>query len=198
MFYEQLVENRLRELIPGVDCHGRDRKLYDTAREDLAYYLQIKWGFEEFSMLDFRNRFLECIGEEGQPVKVFIDNWLSGWYKKWKQRVKIILRDEHWTADKEQVTRMIKRGANLISHIDLKRYKQPLIEALINHGEIACTKVLAGQSVKRQLAARGLAPKTVEEKLNFLNVTMNRLIGVTKTTGPLVFIKLGKVYFKKW
>jgi len=198
MFYEQLVENRLRELIPGVDCQGRDKRLCDIAKADLAYYLQVKWGFEKFSILDFRNRFLECIGSEGMSVKIFVYNWISNWYVQWKKRVKIILKDTEWTADKQQVTRMIKRGAGLLSHVDLVRYRRPLIETLINHGEIACLDILANQFVKKEIANRGLAPKTVEEKLNFINMIMGKMVKVATATGPLVFIKLGKVYFKKW
>ena len=46
---------RLKILIPGIQCVGRDNKLFDIAVKDLKYYLAFKWGMDTYDAREFNS-----------------------------------------------------------------------------------------------------------------------------------------------
>jgi len=192
-FFHALVGRGLKEVIPQIDIKGRDRRMYEIALEDLEYYLRRKWRISNH--LDFLDKFTRCIEKEGEPVRIYVFNWLRNWYSQWLKRVKLILRDTEWTSDKEQITQMIRKGSKLISISDVRQYKQPIVETLIRHGIIVCVDTIADQIVKREIAQRGVAPEVPEEKFTMLNTMLRHAKDIAGSITPLIFIRLNKEYF---
>jgi len=195
-YFEQLVEIKLKELIPNVDCYGRDHELFIIAQNDLRYYLMLKWNFTIFNFKDFDSVFMECIYNSGKTIKLFIDNFLSNWYRKWLQRVKILSVNDNINEN------MYEHSVSILFNIPkrvlmgLDEYLLPLVECLFNHGEFACVEQIADRALKMTLAQSKHKPKTIEDKLRFLQAIMSNMVDeVTGFKGPLIYFRLNRNYF---
>lgn len=181
--------------MPKIDCRGKDVLMFKTAQQDLMYYLMIKWRI--YNPHRFRDKFLETLGDEGGAVKIFIDNFIGTWYKKWQERVKIVTSDTDPMADKRQMTKMLKLDPRAYRIVNQDRYLMPLVECLFRHGDFACTRMLAERTLMMTVVRRGKPPKGAEEEVNFLSTVMNHIAAMSQTKGQVIFIKLGKMYFKE-
>lgn len=195
-YFSQLVENSLKSIIVDVDCDYRDQILFNIAKEDLQLYLMVKWGYDKADKNMFNEMFLDVLVDEGEPIKIFIDNFYRNWYKKWLQRVTVIPSNNNLSSNKEdsQATLLINIPRRVISNID--NYLLPLVECLFNHGEFACTKQIADRALKVTLAKSKHGPKTLEDELRLLNTVMSNMTDeVDNFDGALIFFKLGNKYF---
>lgn len=190
------MEIKLKELIPDIDCYGKDHELFIIAQNDLKFYLMLKWNFTSFNFGDFDRVFMECIYSGGKTVKLFIDNFLSNWYRKWLQRVKILSINEDINEN------MYSHSVSILFNIPkrvlmgLDEYIYPLIECLFNHGEYACTEQIADRAIKITLGKSKHKPQTVEDQLRFLQTVMGNMVDeVTNYKGALIYFKLNKNYF---
>jgi len=169
--------------------------MYEIACEDFVHYLIVKWRITDKKI--FHDKFLDCL-VEGMSAKIFVDTWVRSWYDKWKQRVKLILKEEDWTSDKEQVTRMVRRGSSMLGAGAITRFKEPIIEQLINSGEIACVNILAEQLIKAEVGRMNAKPRSTKQEIHFVNHLMKKLRGYIGVRGPLVFLKVHKEYFRQF
>ena len=191
------MEIKLKELIPDVDCYGSDHELFIIAQNDLRYYLMFKWNFTSFNFGDFDRVFMECIYNSGKSVKLFIDNFLSNWYRKWLQRVKVLSINDDIEENKYQHTVSLLFNIPKRVLMGLDKFMFPLIECLFNHGEYACTEQIADRAIKITIGKSKRRPETVEEELSFLQVTMNNMVNeITNYKGALIYFKLNKNYSK--
>jgi len=193
MFFEQLVEKRLREIIPDFDPNKYDRLLFITAQQDLKYYLQVKWNLEEFSSQNFSEQFLKYLAEEGTRIKVFIDGWLDSWYKAWKKQVTVILEGDHRNNDKFQASKMVEFGSTQLGLAQNQEFIRPLVEVLVNCKQIVCLDFIMA-SIIRKLKKR--PTRTVKDKIEFTNKIMSHVRAVTEEEDIKVYIKIKNSYFR--
>jgi len=193
MFLEELIKKRLKELHPNFDYISVENIMYRTALQDIEYYFKTMWNIE--THVQFMTKFIDTLAERPIAFKEEIDVWLSFWFCKWKQRVKIIFKVEEFNRTTEQLQKLVQRGSNRISYQMLQEYKRPVIICLIQHGEICFTDQLAEQLIKRTLAKRRL-PKGAEDKIKFLNTLLNKAKDMSMMSGPLIFLKPNMEVFK--
>lgn len=196
-YFDKLVEIKLKKLIPDVNCFGSDYELFSIAKNDLRYYLMLKWKFTSFNFKDFDRVFMECIYNGSKSVKIFIDNFLDNWYKKWLQRVKILSVNDD--IDKNMYDHSVSILFNIPKRVlmGLDEYVYPLIECLFNHGEYACTEQISDRAIKITLGKTKHKPRTVEERLRFLQTIMSSMVNeVTNYDGALIYFKLNKNYYR--
>jgi len=197
--FEDLVKKKLEEYVPQVECYDRDKKLFEICVSDLKYYLVYKWNFESHLLeQDFREKFLECINEEGENILPIVDLWIKNWIMQWDKRVKIVIRDEDYTLDKRQLSNFVRKGEASLSPLEIEELKYPVVCTLIEHGEIVGLDIISEQVIKGELGKVYSTPSTwdVKEKLNFINMVMKKVGEYTSITGPLIFIKLTGIYFR--
>jgi len=194
--FTDLVRSKLKEYVPQIG--DSDDRLYQIATEDLKLYLMYKWNFESHLLeSDFTDKFLECVTEEGEDILPLIDLWFSNWIVKWNQRVKIIVKDKDWNVNVNQLSKLIKRGASLLEPKEIEEYKWPIVNTFIEHGEIACVNIIADQIIKREIGKESeVHTWNLERKLQFINMLMKKVVGYISFKGPLVFVKLDKIYFR--
>lgn len=191
----QLVEASLKEIILNIDCRGRDKKLFLIAQSDVKYYLGMEWRIENFTDNIFYKKFEEYMIEEGMNVKVFMDQYFSKWYKKWQQRVQIVLGDNVPNVDGMLMTKMFRVNPRIISFSKLTMFRFPVIESLIKHGEIACLNLIGDTIIKSTLAECKEPPNTPEKEVQLLNKILAKVRMMSKTDIPIVFISVKGNYF---
>jgi len=202
MFLEELVKKRLKELHPDFDYVHVENIMYRTALQDIEYYFKTMWNIE--THVQFMSRFTDTLAERPWALKEEIDAWLSLWFSKWKQRVKLFFKEEEFNRSTEQLQKMVMRGSNRIGYQMLQEYKRPVIICMIQNDEICFVDQLAEQLIKRVLAkfvdqlaeqlikrvlAKERLPKGIEGKIEFLNILLNKVKDLSNTSGPLIFLK---------
>ncbi len=189
-FLEELIKKRLEELHPNFDAVHIERRMYEACKEDIVNYFKVKKRITEE---EFEDYFFNYFAEEAKVCKEEVDAWISLWYTTYKKRVKLMLGDEHlYNKGFAQLQKLERRGNKKVSHQLIKEMKVPIIETLINHGEICFTEVIAEQYIKYCAAnEKHLSLTTQEEQLNFLSKVMKYAAIRSKLSGYLVYLKLG-------
>lgn len=196
--FEELVRKKLEEFVPQLDSI-KDKRLIDICVEDFRLYLMYKWKFESQNRgMDFRNKFLECINNEGNEILPFCDMWMQNWIEQWRKKVKIITNRKDWSRDKRQVSKLIRRGERKLTPVKIDEFKWPIITTMIEHGNIVCLDILSDQLLKRELGRyKGLPNKwSIKEELQYLNLMMVKAKEMVSTHGPIVYIKIDGDYFR--
>lgn len=201
----ELVNKRLIELIPQFDRSKMgDRKLYEIACEDIENFLMVNWDseirhlYDEEEMCDNTvknsNRLLMSkifylkVAEDPDQVKQEIDAFLSLWYKKWIERVKIVWGFEEMGEGLDKNQMYVQRGDKVLSSEDIKLYEEAAIFTLIRYGEYVGTQILANNIVRNCAGKKGLISDKIEEKVKFQIEVIRAARGMAQTFGKLLFI----------
>jgi hypothetical protein len=74
-----------------------------------------------------------------------------------------------------------------------------VIESLIRNGEICGTAILAENLVKMELGSyteKKIDPQCDQDVLNLVNGTLKRARNMSRSKGPLIFVRLDKRFFQ--
>ena len=83
------------------------------------------------------------------------------------------------------------------SEDEIEDIKKAVVQTLIKSGEICCTEILTDSLFKKLLGEYSEKTKwTQETKLNFMASIIREAKRISRTHGPLIFIKPDKRYYK--
>jgi len=198
MFVEELIRKRLEELHPNFNYLHTEHKMYVTAVEDFINYYAVK---NKHSVEGARLMIEGEIEERGLDAKQEIDMWMNLWLVTWKKRVKLVFTDEEYNRYTKTVTQLIKkdktqRNYRNVSYQRIKQFQRPIIECLIQNGELVFTKMLSEEIIKQKLSTYKNPLNNAKGKLDALYFIMRRVRGLSRISGPLIFLKVNKSLFR--
>lgn len=215
----EMIENRLKELLPQFSSEGIDHKLFTVAVEDFINYVKVKFSVEFRQLreaeaeyyaafgemyydtikelsgstsedLFIKNLFSKLIEEDAQTAKDEIDAWVSLWLAKWKTRVQIIFGNEDMhNKNFNQMLKVSKRHEDM-GFQEAKDYKEPVIYALVTNGEIVGTEILSNVIINKTYNKLRSRPREVKDKLQFINECMKEVKTMSFISGKFIFISV--------
>jgi hypothetical protein len=195
---EMLLSEKLKSRNPLLDIYGSDRKVLQIACEDFTNYLKVFWGLigRDAATCELIDKLEGLQRDEPRELEEFIDLWTGIWLKKWMERVKLLISDE----DQKKWNRMTKILINAEpiwrKLINRREMQEVVVFTLIKNGEICGTSILAENLLKMELGENKRKYTREEEQiLNLVNNTLRKARELTRSKGPLIFVKLDKGYY---
>jgi len=201
-FIELLLLESLKRKNPLLDLEGMDRKVLQIAYEDLLNYLKTVWNISSFKYkveYEIAEKIRNFYTENPEELLEFLDIWTGIWLKKWNERVKLLIGndDRKWRKINKNLTAGEPLWFQLRSREEFKDY---VIKSLIKNGEICGTSILAENLIKMELGASFEKNKSKlndrENLLNLLNNTLRRARELSRSKGPLIFMRIDKRFFQ--
>jgi len=197
-FIEMLLSEKLKNKNPMLDIFGADRKVLQIACQDLTNYLKVHWNLvgKEANECELADKLEEFYQNEPKELEEFIELWTGIWLKKWGERVKLLIGDEdskRWN----KMTKILNNAEPLWRRLANRREMQEVvISTLIRNGEICGTSILAENLLKMELGENKRKYATEEEHaLNIVNNTLRKAREITRSKGPLIFVRIDKGYY---
>jgi hypothetical protein len=197
-FIEMLLSEKLKNKNPMLDIFGADRKVLQIACQDLTNYLKVQWNLvgKEANECELADKLEEFYQNEPKELEEFIELWTGIWLKKWGERVKLLIGEEdskRWN----RMTKILNNAEPLWRRLANRREMQEVvISTLIRNGEICGTSILAENLLKMELGENKRKYATEEEHaLNIVNNTLRKAREITRSKGPLIFVRIDKGYY---
>jgi hypothetical protein len=200
-FIEILLSEKLKNKNPMLDLFGADRKVLQIACQDLTNYLKVHWNLigKEASEWELVDRLEEFYKKEPKEFEEFLDLWTSMWLKKWSERVKLLIGKEDSTKW-DKVTKTLSKAEPLWRKLaNRKELQEVVISTLVRNGEICGTSILAENLLKMELGEDRKNYSTEREQtLNLVNNTLRRARELSRSKGPLIFVRIDKGYYNNF
>jgi hypothetical protein len=197
-FIEMLLSEKLKSKNPMLDIFGADRKVLQIACQDLTNYLKVYWNLvgKEASECELADKLEEFYQKEPKELEEFIDLWTGMWLKKWGERVKLLIGNEEaqrWN----KVTKILNNAEPLWRRLANRREMQEVVvSTLVKNGEICGTSILAENLLKMELGEnKRRYANDQEQALNVVNNTLRKARELTRSRGPLIFVRIDKGYY---
>ncbi len=197
-FIEIMIGEKLKEADPDLDVSASDRKVLQVACQDFTNYLKCHWNLigKEANQCELVEKLDELFKEDIDELDEFLTVWCNIWFKKWKQRVKLLIGNQN--ANKwSKMAKSITDSEPIWRKMNHKQELQEVVVAtLIKNGEICGTEILAENLLKMELGERGM--NCMEEKeraLTMLNSALHKAREMAQSRGPLIFVKVDKGYY---
>jgi hypothetical protein len=197
-FIEILLSEKFKEIDPMMDVFGSDRKVLQIACQDLTNYLKVHWNLvgkeaNECELVDMLEKFFN---ENPSELEEFLGIWTGIWFKKWKERVKLLIGNENsnrWN----KVTKILSNAEPLWRKLSNRQEMQELVTStLIKNGEICGTSILAENLLKMELGEKSREYFNEEEQtMNVINNALRKARELTRSKGPLIYVKIDKGYY---
>jgi len=197
-FIETLLSEKLKEIDSTMDVFGSDRKVLQIACQDLTNYLKVHWNLvgkeaNDCEVVDMLEKFFK---ENPDELEEFLGIWTGIWFKKWKERVKLLIGNENsnrWN----KVTKILSTAEPLWRKLSNRQEMQELVTStLIKNGEICGTSILAENLLKMELGEKNREYINEEEQtMNLVNNTLRKARELTHSKGPLIYVKIDKGYY---
>jgi len=200
-FIMQILSKSLRSKNPQLDLWGPDQRVLSIAHQDLVNYLKVHWGLvgKETGMNELMDKICDYFYEKPRELEEFVDLWSGIWMKKWKERVKLILGKEgaeQW----DRTDRLLNKAEPVWMQLKQRdEIKGMVIESLIRNGEICGTAILAEDMLKIELSScleNNSYAGEREYLLGVLNNVLRRVRKISRSRGPLIFIRIDKRFFQ--
>ena len=197
-FIETLLSEKLKERNPLIDLFGSDRKVLQIACEDLTNYLKVHWNLvgKEANECELVDMLEKLFNEDPNELEEFLDVWTGIWFKKWKERVKLLIGNENsyrWN----KVTKILNNAEPLWRKLSNRQEMQEVLTStLIRNGEICGTSILAENLLKMELGEKKKKYLNEEEHVvNVVNNALRKARELARSKGPLIFVKIDKGYY---
>ena len=197
-FIETLLSEKLKERNPMIDVFGSDRKVLQIACEDLTNYLKVHWNLvgKEANECELVDMLEKLFNEDPNELEEFLDVWTGTWFKKWKERVKLLIGNENsyrWN----KVTKILNNAEPLWRKLSNRQEMQEVLTStLIRNGEICGTSILAENLLKMELGEKKKKYLSEEEHVvNVVNNALRKARELARSKGPLIFVKIDKGYY---
>ena len=197
-FIEILLSEKFKEIDSTMDVFGSDRKVLQIACLDLTNYLKVHWNLvgkeaNECELVDMLEKFFN---ENPNELEEFLGIWTGIWLKKWKERVKLLIGNENsnrWN----KVTKILSNAEPLWRKLSNRQEMQELVTStLIKNAEICGTSILAENLLKMELGEKSREYLNEEEQaMNVINNTLRKARELTRSKGPLIYVKIDKGYY---
>ncbi len=197
-FIEIMIGEKLREADPALDIMGSDHTVLQVALQDFTNYLKFRWDLvgQEADQQEIIERIGVLSQKNAEELDVFLAVWCNRWFKKWKERVKLLIGNQG--ANKwNKMNKPLADAEHIWQKIECKQDLQELVvTTLIKNGEICGTEILAENLLKMEMGEKYLQslPKT-ERIFVALNNTLRKARAMAHSRGPLIFVKVDKGYY---
>jgi hypothetical protein len=198
-FVEIMLTEKLKDVDPALDIWGSDRKLLQVACQDFTNNLKYHWNLvgKESNNCELVERMEQLFKENPAEFESYLAIWTSMWFKKWKERVKLLIGNQN--ANKwNKVSKTLTDAEPLWKKLS---HKQEIIEVivstLIRNGEICGTEILSENLLKMEIGdkANQLMLDEKEQVLTVLNNSLRKARDMAQSKGPLIFVKIDKGYY---
>jgi hypothetical protein len=197
-FIEIMIGEKLRELDSALDILGSDRKVLQVACEDFTNYAKFHWGLMggETSQLELTDKLEQVFREDRDELEEFINVWIGIWFKKWKERVKLLIGEDNakkWS----KVTKTINNAEPIWRKLEGKQeIRELIVTTLIKNGEICGTEILSENLLKLELGEKRVQCLSEKERvLVAVNNALRKGRNMALSRGPLIFVKIDKGYY---
>lgn len=200
-FIELLLSENLKNRNPTLDLFGSDRRVLQIACQDLTNYLKFHWNLvgKEANECELVDRIEEFFNNNPKELEEFLDVWTGIWLKKWKERVKLLIGNQHFKRWKK-VTKTLNNAEPVWRKLTNRQEMQDVvISTLIKNGEICGTSILAKNLLKMELGSKKKRRSYVSEEqqvLNVVNNTLRKARELARSKGPLIFVKIDRGYYQ--
>ena len=197
-FVEIILGEKLKDADSALDIMGSDRKVLQVACQDFTNYLKFHWNLigKEANQCDLVERLETLFKEDSQELNAFLTVWTGIWFKKWKERVKLLIG----TQNANKWNKMSKTLANVepmwrkIAHKE--ELQEIVISTLIKNGEVCGTEILAENLLKMELGEKDIENVNEKERIiTTLNNALRKAREMSQSRGPLIFVKIDKGYY---
>jgi len=197
-YVELMIGEKLKDADPALDITASDRKVLQVACQDFTNYLKFHWNLigKEANQCELVEKLDVLFKENTDELDEFLTVWCSTWFKKWKQRVKLLIGNQNaykWS----KMAKTITDAEPLWRQIEHKQELQEIVVAtLIKNGEICGTEILAENLLKMELGERNVQNLSEKERLFLvLNRSLRKAREMAQSRGPLIFVKVDKGYY---
>ncbi len=198
-FVEIMIGEKLKDADSALDVMGSDRKVLQVACQDFTNYLKFHWNLigKEANQCEVVDKLEVLFREDADELDAFLTVWCNIWFKKWKQRVKLLIGNQ--SASKwNKMTKSVTDAEPLWRKLEHKQELQEIvISTLIKNGEVCGTEILAENLLKMELGEKSIQGLADEKEKVFttLNNTLRKAREMAQSRGPLIFVKVDKGYY---
>jgi len=197
-FVEIIIGEKLRDADPALEIMGSDHKVLQVACKDFSNYLKFHWNLigKEANQCEVVEKLEALFKDNGDELDAFLTIWCNIWFKKWKQRVKLLIGNQN--ANKwNKMTKNITNAEPLWRKIECKNELQEIVVAtLIKNGEVCGTEILAENLLKIELGEKYAQDLCDKERIfTILNNALRKARDMAQSHGPLIFVKVDKGYY---
>jgi len=197
-FVEIMIGEKLRESDSALDIMGSDRKVLQVACEDFTNYVKFHWELmgKETNQLELVGKLEQLFREDRAELEAFLNVWIGVWFKKWKERVKLLIGEE--SAQKwSKVSKTINNAEPFWRKLEHKQeMKELIVGTLIKNGEICGTEILSENLLKIELGEKRVQLLSEKERVMIaVNNALRKGRDMAQSKGPLIFVKIDKGYY---
>jgi len=199
-FIEVMLIESLRNRNPQLDLQGTDRRVLEIAHEDFMNFLRVHWQLmgNESAEYELIEKLYHYHREEPEELEEFVNVWSGIWMKKWDERVKLLIGQEEESTSWQKVSKKICDAEPTWKTFPNRRGVEDIVvESLIRNGEICGTSILAENLIKMEIGSlEKINTSQDEDVLNLVNGTLRRARNLSRSKGPLIFVRLDKRFFQ--
>ncbi len=197
-FVEIMVGEKLKEADPALDIMGSDRKVLQVACQDFTNYLKFHWNLigKEASQCELVERLENLFREDPSELDGFLTVWIGIWFKKWKERVKLLIGDQN-ASRWNKISKTISNAEPVWKRIENKQELLEIVVAtLVKNGEICGTEILSENLLKMELGEKRVQEPSDKERIfTAVNDALRKAREMAQSKGPLIFVKIDKGYY---
>jgi len=197
-FVEIMIGEKLKDVDPALDVLGSDRKVLQVACQDFTNYLKFHWNLigKEANQCEVADRLESLFREDPAELEAFLIVWTGIWFKKWKERVKLLIGNQN--ANKwNKMSKTLMNAEPLWKRMDNKYELQEVVVAtLLKNGEICGTEILSENLLKMELGETNVKCVSDRERaFTIVNNALRKAREMAQSKGPLIFVKIDKGYY---
>jgi hypothetical protein len=197
-FVELMIGEKLKEADSALDIMGSDRKVLQVACQDFSNFLKFHWNLmgKEASQCELVERLDNVFKEDSSELEAFLTVWIGIWFKKWKERVKLLIGDQNasrWS----KISKNLNNAEPLWKRIEHKQELQEIIiTTLLKNGEICGTEILSENLLKMELGENSVQNLSDRDMVfRVVNEALRKAREMAQSKGPLIFVKIDKGYY---
>lgn len=197
-FVEMMLTERLKDIDSALDILGSDRKVLQVACQDFTNYLKYHWNLigKEANQCEIVEKLEQFFKENPNELEEFLAVWTSIWFRKWKERVKLLIgvqNNNRWN----KVSKTLSNAEPIWRKLEHKQEIQELVVGtLLKNGEICGTDILSENLLKMELGEKNVQNLGDKEQiLTVVNNALRKARDMAQSKGPLIFVKIDKGYY---
>ena len=197
-FVEMMLTERLKDIDSALDILGSDRKVLQVACQDFTNYLKYHWNLigKEANQCEIVEKLEQFFKENPNELEEFLAVWTSIWFRKWKERVKLLIgvqNNNKWN----KVSKTLSNAEPIWRKLEHKQEIQELVVGtLLKNGEICGTDILSENLLKMELGEKNVQNLGDKEQiLTVVNNALRKARDMAQSKGPLIFVKIDKGYY---
>jgi len=197
-FVELMIGEKLKDADSALDIMGSDRKVLQVACQDFTNFLKFHWNLigKEASQCELVERLEAIFKEDPSELEAFLTVWIGIWFKKWKERVKLLIGDQN-ASRWNKISKTLSNAEPLWRKIEHKQEMQEIIiTTLLKNGEICGTEILSENLLKMELGEKHIQNLSEREQVfTVVNEALRKAREMAQSRGPLIFVKVDKGYY---